>query len=188
MPRHPAPLAWKDELGRPHPHDHPAQRRNDVWLALALLISAVISAWLGKVAGFYGENTPAFGWALVYVAALTLPLAVRRRFPELTLVVVALAFFVGVSVRIPEVYVGNVALFIAMYTVGAWVGHRRRATIVRLAVIVGMFVWLLVVMFQSAIDPDGDGPSRAGCSPLRGLHDHPVARERRLLRGRVLLR
>ncbi|EIC07471.1 histidine kinase dimerization and phosphoacceptor region [Microbacterium laevaniformans OR221] len=140
----------------------PAQRRNDVWLALALLISAVISAWLGKVAGFYGESTPAFGWALVYVAALTLPLAVRRRFPELTLVVVALAFFVGVSVRIPEVYVGNVALFIAMYTVGAWVGHRRRATIVRLAVIVGMFVWLLVVMFQSAIDPDGDGPSRAG--------------------------
>jgi hypothetical protein len=76
----------------------PAQRRNDVWLALALLISAVISAWLGTVAGFYGENTPAFGWALVYVAALTLPLALRRRFPE-ALIVVALAFFVGVSVH-----------------------------------------------------------------------------------------
>ena len=140
----------------------PAQRRNDVWLALALLISAVISAWLGTVAGFYGENTPAFGWALVYVAALTLPLALRRRFPEATLIVVALAFFVGVSVRIPEIYVGNVALFIAMYTVGAWVSDRRRATVVRLAVIAGMFIWLLVVTFQSAIDPDGDGPSRAG--------------------------
>ena len=140
----------------------PAQRRNDVWLALALLMSAVISAWLGTVAGFYGENTPAFGWALVYVAALTLPLALRRRFPETTLIVVALAFFVGVSVRIPEIYVGNVALFIAMYTVGAWVSDRRRATVVRLAVIAGMFVWLLVVTFQSATDPDGDGPSRAG--------------------------
>lgn len=140
----------------------PAQRRNDVWLALALLISAVISAWLGTVAGFYGENTPAFGWALVYVAALTLPLALRRRFPEATLIVVALAFFVGVSVRIPEIYVGNVALFIAMYTVGAWVSDRRHATVVRLAVIAGMFIWLLVVTFQSAIDPDGDGPSRAG--------------------------
>lgn len=139
-----------------------AQHRNDMWLALALLVSAVISAWLGKVAGFYGENTPAFGWALVYVAALTLPLALRRRFPELTLVVVALAFFVGVSARIPEVYVGNVAVFIAMYTVGAWVSDRRRATIVRLTIIGGMFVWLLVVTFQAAIDPDGGGPSRAG--------------------------
>lgn len=139
-----------------------AQHRNDLWLALALLISAVISAWLGKVAGFYGENTPAFGWALVYVTALTLPLALRRRYPEVTLIVVALTFFVGVSARIPEIYVGNVALFIAMYTVGAWVSNRRRATIVRLAVIAGMFVWLLVVTFQSAIDPDGAGPSRAG--------------------------
>ncbi len=140
----------------------PAQRRNDVWLALALLVSAVISAWLGKVAGFYGEDTPAFGLALVYVAALTLPLALRRRFPEITLIVVALAFFVGVSARIPEVYVSNVAVFIAMYTVGAWVSDRRRATVVRLAVVVGMFLWLLVTTFQAAIDPDGAGPSRAG--------------------------
>lgn len=138
------------------------QRRGDAWLAVGLLLSAIISAWLGKVAGFYGENTPAFGWALVYVAALTLPLALRRRYPELTLIVVALTFFVGVSARIPEVYVSNVAIFIAMYTVGAWVPDRRRATIVRLAVIAGMFIWLLVVTFQAAIDPDGAGPSRAG--------------------------
>jgi len=139
-----------------------AQRRNDAWLALALFVAGVISAWLGAVAGFYGEKTPAFGWALVYVAALTFPLALRRRFPELTLVLVALAFFVGVSAHIPEVYVGNVALFIAMYTVGAWVSDRRRATIVRLAVIVGMFAWLLVVTFQAATDPGSDGFSRAG--------------------------
>jgi hypothetical protein len=187
MPRHPAPLAWKDELGRPHPHDHPAQRRNDVWLALALLISAVISAWLGTVAGFYGENTPPSAGR----SCTSRPSPCRspcRRFPELTLVVVALAFFVGVSVRIPEVYVGNVALFIAMYTVGAWVGHRRRATIVRLAVIVGMFVWLLVVCSRARSTRTATDRRVRGSSPLRGLHDHPAARERRLLRGRVLLR
>ncbi|WP_448389995.1 sensor histidine kinase [Microbacterium aurum] len=139
-----------------------AQRRNDLWLAAGLLVGAVISAWLGQVAGLYGDETPPFAWALVYAPALTLPLALRRRYPEAVLVTVALAFFVGVTARIPEVYVGNVALFIAMYTVGAWVADRRRATLVRLIVIAVMFVWLLVTIFQAATGGDDGGPSRAG--------------------------
>lgn len=140
----------------------PAERRADLWLALALLIGAIISAWLGQVAGVYGDETPAFGWALVYSAALTLPLALRRRYPEVVLLWVAAMFYVGASLRIPEIYVGNVAVFIAMYTVGAWVADRRRATVVRWLVIAGMFVWLLVTTFQAAT-ADGDGGlSRAG--------------------------
>jgi len=139
-----------------------AQRRNDLWLAGGLLVGAVISAWLGQVAGLYGDETPPFAWALVYAPALTLPLALRRRYPEAVLVAVALAFFIGVSARIPEVYVGNVALFIAMYTVGAWVTDRRRATLVRLIVIAAMFIWLLVTIFQAATGGDDGGPSRAG--------------------------
>lgn len=138
------------------------QRRNDLWLAVALLIGAIISAWLGQIAGVYGGDGPAFGWALLYSAALTLPIALRRRFPEAVLVIVAIAFFVGVSLRIPEVYVGNVALFIAMYSVGAWVEDRRRANIVRLVVIAGMFAWLLVTTFQTATAPGDSGLSRAG--------------------------
>ncbi len=137
-----------------------AQRRNDLWLAIVLMVGAVISAWLGSVAGVYGDDSPAFVWSLVYAAALTVPLAVRRRYPEVVLCAVALVFFVGISARIPEVYVGNVALFIAMYTVGAWVENRRRATVVRLIVIAGMFIWLLATTFQEATG--GDGPSRAG--------------------------
>lgn len=136
------------------------QRRNDLWLALALLVGAILSAWLGNVAGVYGEDSPAFGWSLVYALGLTAPIAVRRRYPEIVLGAVAIAFFVGVSFRIPEIYVGNVAVFIAMYTVGAWVADRRRATIVRLLVIAGMFVWLLVTTFQAATGDDG--LSRAG--------------------------
>ena len=140
----------------------PAQRRNDLWLALALLVGAIISAWLGDIAGVYGGDSPDFVWALVYCAALTMPIAFRRRFPHAVLVLVAVAFFVGGSLRIPEIYVGNVALFIAMYSVGAWVEDRRRATTVRLIVIAGMFVWLLVTTFQTATTPDDDGLSRAG--------------------------
>lgn len=139
-----------------------AQVRRDAWLAVGLLVAAIISSWLGQIAGFYGDGTPPFGWALVYSAALTLPIALRRRAPEVVLVVIAITFFIGVSARIPEIYVANVALFVAMYSVGAWVTHRRRATIVRLSVIAGMFVWLLVVTFQAATSPDDDGLSRAG--------------------------
>ncbi|WEK12930.1 MAG: histidine kinase [Candidatus Microbacterium phytovorans] len=139
-----------------------AVSRRDVWLAAGLFVAAIVSAWLGQVAGFYGEESPPFAWSLVYAAVLTLPIAVRRKHPEIVLVVVAIGFFVGVTLRIPEVYVANVSLFLAMYTVGAYVADRRRATFVRLAVIVGMFVWLLVTTFQAATEPGDDGFSRAG--------------------------
>jgi signal transduction histidine kinase len=139
-----------------------AQVRRDAWLAVGLFVAAIISSWLGQIAGFYGDSTPALGWALLYATFLTLPIALRRRYPEIVLVVIAVAFFVGVSSRIPEIYVANVALFAAMYSVGAWVADRRRATIVRLLVIAGMFVWLLVTTFQAATSTDDDGLSRAG--------------------------
>ena len=145
------------------PPASPSELRNDVWLAGALFVGAVLSAALGNVVGFFGsENTPGMQWALVYALGITAPLALRRRYPTSAAVVVALVFFVGMSARIPELYVGNIAVFIAMYTVGAWVDDRRRAALVRVAVIVGMFVWLLVTTFQAAIDPGDGAPSQAG--------------------------
>ncbi len=63
-----------------------SERRADLWLALALFVGAILSSWLGQVAGVYGDESPAFGWALVYAAALTLPLAVRRRHPATRLI------------------------------------------------------------------------------------------------------
>ncbi|MHC2998399.1 sensor histidine kinase [Microbacterium sp. HJ5] len=138
-------------------------RRNDVWLAGGLLLGAVLSAALGTLAGVYGDETAqGMQWALLYSFGLTAPLALRRRFPEIVAVVVALVFFLGVSLRIPELYVGNIALFIAMYTVGAWVDDRRRAVWVRVAIIVGMFVWLMVNTFQAATGPTDEGLSREG--------------------------
>ncbi len=136
--------------------------RNDVALAAALLVGAVISTALGSVAGIYGDETAGMEWSLVYAVAVTAPLALRRRYPEVVAVVVAAAFFFGGTLRVPEMYVGNIALFIAVFTVGAWVDDRRRATLVRVLIIVGMFVWLLVTTFQSATAPTDEGLSRAG--------------------------
>jgi signal transduction histidine kinase len=147
-----------DHRPRPTPRD----LRNDVWLAAALFVGAVLSAALGAISGFYGEDSPGMQWGLLYAFGITAPLAARRRYPEIVVVVIALVFFAGVSSRIPEVYVSNIAMFIAVYTVGAWVDDRRRALYVRAGVIVAMFVWLLVTTFQAAIDPADDGLSQAG--------------------------
>ncbi|WP_214467775.1 sensor histidine kinase [Microbacterium flavescens] len=141
----------------------PRELRNDGWLAAALLLGAVLSAALGSVAGIYGDETAqGMQWSLLYAVGLTAPLALRRRYPEIVAAVIAVVFFVGVTVRIPELYVGNIAVFIAMYTVGAWVDDRRRAMLVRVAIIVGMFLWLLVTTFQSATAPTDEGLSREG--------------------------
>lgn len=140
-----------------------AELRNDIWLAAALLLGAVLSAALGSVAGVYGtDSAQGLQWGLVYAFGLTAPLALRRRFPEIVAVAVAIVFFIGVSLRIPEIYVGNIALFIAIYTVGAWVDDRRRALYVRVAIIIAMFVWLLITTFQSATAPTDEGLSREG--------------------------
>jgi len=137
--------------------------RNDVWLAGALLIGAVLSTALGMIAGIYGDETnEAAAWGLLYAVGVAAPLALRRRYPATVAVVVSVVFFVGVSARIPDLYVSNIAVFIAMYTVGAWVDDRRRALWVRVAIIVGMFAWLLVTMFQAAIAPDDGTFSRDG--------------------------
>ncbi|MFT3797628.1 sensor histidine kinase [Microbacterium sp.] len=146
----------------PHRRATATELRHDLWLAGALLVAAVLSTALGQVAGVYNGDGPDPAWGLVYAVALTAPLAVRRRHPELALVAIALVFFAGVSFRVPDLYVGNIALFIGMYTVGAWVDDRRRAAGVRLLVIAGMFVWLLIVTFQAATADDDDGLSRAG--------------------------
>lgn len=136
--------------------------RADALLAAVLLISAIVSTALSAASGIYGVDPPAMHWVLLYAAGLTIPLALRRMYPEIVAIVIAVVFFVGISARIPEVYVGNIAIFISMYTVGAWVDNRRRAFLVRSGIIVGMFVWLMVTTFQSAIDPSDDGLSREG--------------------------
>ncbi|MCM3614101.1 sensor histidine kinase [Microbacterium enclense] len=142
------------------------QQRGDIVLALVLFLGGMLSAVLSSISGLYGDEQGSLAVALVYVAILAVPIAFRRRWPSVTAVIVSVAYFLAVTFRIPELYAGNIAMFIALYTVGAWEQNRRRATIVRIAIIVGMFAWLFVVMFQDAtqpVDPAVEGAfSRAG--------------------------
>lgn len=141
----------------------PAQQRGDVLLAATVCVGALVSAALSAVAGVYGDAQSPFGLAVVYAFVLAVPLAFRRRMPAVVAVTVTLAYFAAVTLRIPELYAGNIAMFIAFYTVGAWSTNRVRARWTRLAIIVGMFAWLLITLFVEATSPAPEGGlSRAG--------------------------
>ncbi|MDT0164611.1 sensor histidine kinase [Actinotalea sp. AC32] len=141
--------------------------RNDALLAAALFVGALLSYALWGVAGMYDEPAPAW-LSVLCLMGVTLPLALRRRYPCAVLLVVAAVFVVLGESQVPETLVANIALFIALYTVGAWEPQRRRATAVRVVVVVGMFVWLVVALFSATTDPDAfEGLSRVGTfSPL----------------------
>ncbi|MEW2006224.1 sensor histidine kinase [Microbacterium sp. NPDC079208] len=126
-------------------------QRGDLLLALVLFVGAILSAALSSIAQVYGDEQAPLWTALVYAVAVAAPLGFRRRWPGTVAVVVSLAYFTAVTIRVPEIYVGNIAMFIALYTVGAWMNDRRKALVVRVAIIVGMFVWLLITMYRDAI-------------------------------------
>ncbi len=142
-----------DEPGWVRPAPEPDALRWDLLLAAGLYLGALLSMVLVRVSGMYQE--PAEGWvAALVLAATTLPLAARRRWPGAVLVVVGAAFIGAQLLSVPETLVSNIALFCAMYTVGAWEPDRRRATLVRGLVVVVMLVWLLVALFLTATDPE----------------------------------
>ncbi|HEX5857923.1 MAG TPA: histidine kinase [Microbacterium sp.] len=135
----------------PRPRPTAQQLRGDIVLAAVIMVGAILSAALSSIAEVYGDEQGPLPLALVYAVVLAAPLAVRRRWPATVAVIVSAAYFVAVTLRIPEIFVGNIAMFIALYTVGAWSTDRRRAAIVRIAIIIGMFAWLIIVMYQDAI-------------------------------------
>jgi hypothetical protein len=78
-------------------------------------------------------------------AAVALPLCLRRRYPLVVLVAIALLFFTA-GERVPVAFFANVvtqaALFMAIYAATAWAPDRRRLKVTMIVVVVGMFSWL----------------------------------------------
>lgn len=126
--------------------------RNDLVLALVLAVGTAASVVLYRATG-WGEGTPWWGAAL-WTAGMTLPLAARRRWPEIVALVASAVFIVGAVAVVGEALFSNIALFVAIYTVGAWGRSRRVATIVRGAIVVVMFAWLFwgLIYFSAIAD------------------------------------
>ena len=164
------PVAAEDDPDRPGWRRRPVrpeELRKDAAGAGALFVGSLLSMVLWRVAGMYDDPAPA--WASVLLLAMvTGPLALRRRWPSAVLVAVAASFVALVGFEVPETLVANISLFCALYTVGAWEPHRRRATWVRGIVIAAMFVWLIIAILMTTSDPTALPTfSRAGAfSPL----------------------
>lgn len=161
---HPAP--WH----RPLPPD----LRVDAVGAVALFAGALLSMALQRVAGLFPEPAGPL-LSVVLLAGLTLPLAWRRRYPCTVLTVVSGAFIIAGEVMVPEQLIGNIALFMALYTVGAWVSQRRKALVVRLVVVDVMFLWLLVSFFRIATDPPEGESVEIGIGTLTPLAAYMLA-------------
>ncbi|GAA2635578.1 ATPase [Paractinoplanes durhamensis] len=109
------------------------------------------------------EHAPAVAEQIAWSVATTLPLAWRRKYPELVAVVVAVAFVGGQLRLAQEQQIASGALFAAIYTLGAWGRNRQRSRVLRLGIIAAMFLWLNVAFFMAhdeitaARQPDASG-------------------------------
>src|SRR5690554_2576780 len=135
------------------PRPDAAGYRRDVVAAALVALGAVVSLLLYLRIGYYDEPAPAWV-SVVTIATFTLPLAARRRYPEAVAVVISIGFFLSQQFSVPELLFSNIALFMAIYTVGAWSHHRRAATVVRVLIIVAMFVWISVNVIVTVNNPD----------------------------------
>ncbi|MBO0983294.1 sensor histidine kinase [Rathayibacter sp. SD072] len=113
----------------------------DAVAAGILLLATVISVLLYTSAGFPDAAHPVVSahWAV----ALTLPLALRRRYPATVAIVLAVVYTLGLVLQVPESLFNQICLFLAIYTVGAWSRDRRAALAVRLVIAIAMLGWLV---------------------------------------------
>ncbi len=137
--------------------------RQDALLAVVLAAGLTVTTTLYAASGVYGDDRAAWWVSALMIVANAAPIAFRRRWPMTVAIVSALAFTAAQLLHVPEVFLVNFTLFIALYTVGAWCADRVRAEVVRWVVIVGMFAWLFIALSfgwasPSTLPNDGDGP------------------------------
>nr|WP_233158988.1 histidine kinase [Actinophytocola xanthii] len=141
-----------DRWVRPRPTV--AQQRHDVLIALAVLTGAVVVILLVNSAGIFTfGSAPPMLEQLAWGFAVSAPLAVRRRFPLAVLLVVGALYIAAQARQTGDNLVPSIALFLAVYTSGAWERNRTVARWSRIAVIVAMFTWLGVGVIRYLAGP-----------------------------------
>lgn len=142
------------------------QRKADITTAVGLFALSILSLVMGRAIGLWPE--PA-GTALSagILALMTLPLAFRRVAPIPVLAVLGVALLLVGELQVPEVTVSNIALFMAIYSVGAWEHSRTRANLARGILVAVMGIWLLMSFFRASTQElDFDGPGIGLLTPI----------------------
>lgn len=155
-----AELSWS-RWQRPPPTR--AQQRTDIGIGLAVFAGALaVTVLVNSMGAFTFGSAPSLTEQFAWAAAITLPLMVRRRYPLAVLAVVG-ALLIAAQVRqTGDNLMPSVAVFLAMYTVGAWERNRTLARWARVAVIVAMFTWLGIGLVGFLISPSPDFADAAG--------------------------
>jgi signal transduction histidine kinase len=138
--------------------------RADIVLTVAAMAgAATMTVLINSMGAFVQGTAPSLGEQLAWGVALTAPLLLRRRFPATVALVVAAVFIAGQVRQIGDNLVPSIALFLAMYSLGAWGGNRTVARWVRIGIIVAMFGFLGINWYRafSGLPPefeDAAGP------------------------------
>jgi signal transduction histidine kinase len=113
---------------------HPAS--TDAAIAAVLTTLGLFSLWLARVplAPYYPSFSVA--WGVGAMLAMTLPLAVRHRFPATVLIVTSVAFAAFRIKHVPEPTISSVVPFLAVYGAGAYLPARRAGWLRLIAVAV----------------------------------------------------
>ncbi|WP_246071740.1 sensor histidine kinase [Miniimonas arenae] len=145
----PPPAADPESAAWRRPPASPEERHSDALAAGLLCAVGILSLLLTRTYGLYGQDAAPLALAAPLVLAAIAPLAVRRRWPSAVAVAVAAVFIAAGELSVPETLILNVALFCALYTVGAWEPDRRRATWTRGGIVAVMAVWLFLSFFRA---------------------------------------
>ncbi|WP_277681578.1 sensor histidine kinase [Saccharomonospora azurea] len=143
------------------------QQRNDVLVALAVLAGAVFTVVVVRSMGLAFNDDVSLGEQVLWGAAVVAPIVVRRRYPLATLAAVGVLFIVAQARGMGENVVPSIALFLAIYSTGAWERRRVAARWARITVIVAMFVWLGIAIVRLLVEPTVEFPGASG--PLNPL-------------------
>ena len=119
--------------------------RRDLLLGAGFAVLAAVSIELGRSMGIF-EDVEKPLWLVFLLGVLsTVPLAWRRRYPLVSLVLVY-GSFLGLGLTIPPVTVlmpMQVMYFVALFTAVAWARDRRAMLVVVGACVLVMFAWLI---------------------------------------------
>lgn len=126
--------------------------RLDAGITAGLFCCAVLSLVFYRALGIF-EDPAGPVISVLCLAAVVVPLAWRRRFPATTATIISAAFILLAELQVPEQLIINVALFLAVYSLGAWGGPRRGVRIVRWIIIAAMAAWLLSAFVRISLDP-----------------------------------
>ncbi|AIY02320.1 hypothetical protein ART_2721 [Arthrobacter sp. PAMC 25486] len=123
----------------------------DIWVTLAVMAAAILG--MEMILSFApSEGAPDRLMSYLAIAAMTAPLAFRRRFPITSMLVLS-ACFMGFGIWVPQVAVQlapQIAYFVGLYSAVTWAKDRRALAMSLCGVIVAMFLWLVITITNAS--------------------------------------